>query len=749
MFPAPTPSDPVGAPAMPDDGDISLGEILDLMLDNLRLLIGVTVSVFALGLGYAFTATPTYEANLLVQVEDQAGSPKGILGEVGSLFDVKTPASAEMEIIRSRMVLGKVVDTLGLNIVASPNYLPVLGAWLARRSTDLSEPGFLGFPGYVTGRESIRVRSFEAPDSADGDQFVVVADGQGGYELRSEELARPVKGKVGELLEVPMAGGVASLIISQLEGRKGAEFRLVRQSRISTIQGLQGALQISEKGRQSGIISVSLQGGSRARVSAILNEIGRQYVRQNIERKSEEAEKTLVFLDRQLPAFKRQLEESEGAFNEYRNRVGSIDLDEEGKLTLQQAVVAETRLLEAQQKKRELDARYSSEHPQVRVLNEQIETYRQQISDINGRIKKLPKVQQEAVRLTRDVKVNTELYQALLNNSLQLRLVKEGKVGNVRLLDEAAGPEYPVAPVRWRIGLVSLVVGLILGVIAVFLKRSLFGRITETAEIEQALGVSVFASIPFSDAQYRLATEVKGKRGGLHLLAIKEPGDPAIESLRSLRTALQFGILGAENNVVLMTGATPGVGKTFISVNFAALMGGGGKRVLLIDADLRRGHTHRYFGLQRGTGLAEVILSPGLARTGVVRDTDADHVSLVTTGTLPPNPAELLMSDGFRNFVREQSALYDMVIIDAPPVLVAADTAAIAAVAGAVFFVVRADQSILGDVIESAKRLRQAGRRVDGVLFNGVDLSRRRYGYGYGYKYSRYRYHHYKYDSDR
>ena len=146
-----------------------------------------------------------------------------------------------------------------------------------------------------------------------------------------------------------------------------------------------------------------------------------------------------------------------------------------------------------------------------------------------------------------------------------------------------------------------------------------------------------------------------------------------MESLRSLRTALQFAMLEATNNRVLITGATPGVGKSFVSANFAALMASAGKRVLLIDADLRKGYLNQYFGIPRSEGLSELIagsMTPAQAiRTRGAAQPRRDHHRRVA-----PNPAELMESGALANLLEPLSAHYDLVIIDTPPVLAAADT---------------------------------------------------------------------------
>ena len=275
------------------------------------------------------------------------------------------------------------------------------------------------------------------------------------------------------------------------------------------------------------------------------------------------------------------------------------------------------------------------------------------------------------------------------------------------------------------------------------MRNSLRPGIKDPADIESATGLHVFATVPHSIAQVGLAKLIKSQASGTHLLAITHPEDPGVESLRSLRTALQFAMLDARNNVVLFTGPTPDIGKSFTSANFAAVLGAGGKRVLLIDADMRKGHLHQFFGMKRGHGLSELITDTR-SLDDVLRRAVAPNLDLITTGTMPPNPGELLMSPAALQLLQTLSAQYDLVLIDTPPVLAVSDTQVLAPHAGTVFLVARADVTALGELQESAKRLGQIGVPVKGVVFNGLDTSRQRYG-GYGYKYSRYRYTDYQY----
>lgn len=740
--PSPNPSPSSFGPT--EEEDFDLGRYVEVLLANKWLIAAITLVVFAVGFVYAFLERPVYETNMVIQVEEPDASGKGVLSEAGGLIDLKTPASAEIEILRSRLIATQAAEATRLYIVAGPRYIPYIGGWLARRSTGLSDPGFLWLDGYVSGQEAIAVDQFDVPVELEGALFTITAKGDNNFTLSGPGLTEPVAGTVGAPLKTESTRGPIELVVTKLAGKSGANFNLQRLAKLPTILGLQSSLSLTERGKASGIINVSREDTDPYRLTRILSAVGDQYVKQNIERKSAEAQKTLAFLDVQLPQFKKQLEASEEVYNRYRNQKGTVAFTEEANLVLGQAVDRQTKLLEAEQRRRELESRFTSAHPLIQTLDSQIAALKTDMGDIQAKIKGLPAIQQEAVRMERDVKVNTELYQSLLNNALQLRLVKEGKVGNVRVLDQPVLPLYPIKPKRNVIMAAALALGLFLGIVAAFVRNAFVERrIRDPYEVEANSGLPVFSSIPVSANQDAIAKRRLTGATGVRLLAIEHPDDPAVESLRSLRTAMQFAMLESPNNRVLITGPTPGVGKSFVSANFAALMAAAGRRTLLIDADLRRGHTHQYFGLQRHGGLSELIAGSLTVQQTVHRQV-VPGLDFLATGQLPPNPAELLVSDSFKSMLERLSEQYDLVVIDTPPVLVAADTSTVAAHTGTVLLVARSDLSTMGEIKESTRRLSMGGKVATGVLLNAMNIGRRGYT---AYKYGRYRHTNYNYES--
>ena len=718
-----------------EEEEISFGALLDALYLDRKVVALVAIPIMLLALAYILLAKPIYETNTTFQVEDSPGSTKSLLGDAGDLFDVKTAASSEMEILRSRMVVEKAVDNLHLYIDAKPKYFPLIGGWLARGSKQLSMPGIMGLGGFAWGSEAIEVTVFDVPRDMLERNFVLTADGNGGYELRQSSYDIDLKGRIGQdaVQETPL--GKVEILVSKLEANAGTQFRLKRHSRLGVIEKLQQNLNIAERGKQSGVIEVKLEGTDPQLTADTLNELGHEYIRQNVDRKAEEAEKTISFLEQNLPQIKRNLDEAETKYNQLRNTSGTINLDEEAKGLLQQAVDIEAKMMDAKSKREELLTRFSSRHPVIVDLDAQLRILESQKAAIQEQIKKLPSVEQDVISSMRDVKVGTEIYTSLLNTEQQLRLTKASKIGTARIIDEAVVPEKPVKPKRALIILVSLFLGLFLGVMAAFIRRAMRGTIDSPLMIEEATGLQVYANIQESKQQESLSSKIMATEEGQFILAESYPDDLSIESLRSFRVALQFAMLDAPNNRVMITGPTQGVGKSFISANMAAILGQSGKRVLLVDMDMHRGHLNQYFGLKRAGGLSEILAGEITLEQATHKDI-LRNLSFITNGTQVNNPSALYLNERLPQFLEQCSKQYDIVIADASPALLVSDVVVLGQNMGTTFMVVRDGTSTLAGLTMAIKRLGQARIAVNGVLFNG-QLKRitSHYGYGYDYKY--------------
>lgn len=372
--------------------------------------------------------------------------------------------------------------------------------------------------------------------------------------------------------------------------------------------------------------------------------------------------------------------------------------------------------------------RFEAQHPALDEVGRQLKVLSSQLAALEENIQFLPSLEQEVVRLHRDVKVNTELYTSLLATAQQLRLVTSSEVGNARMLDFAEPPIRPVRPRPALVVLLSALLGLFCGVVAAFCKKNLYGRVDAPEEIEQHLGLQVAGTIPYSENQDRMYGRMRREGKMFPILPFDAPSDRAIESLRRLRTFMQFSRRDAVGNIVMVTGPTAGVGKSFVTVNFAAVLASFGKRVLVIDADLRAGNLHRYFGVDRSPGLSNAIHHPALF-SDIVHAEVVRNVDFMATGLLPDKAGEMLAHNGLAVLLEECARRYDLVLIDTAPVLAVSDALEVAPHAGTILNVARAGISTVSEIENTVRQLNQAGHTVAGIVFN--DVKSRTPGYEY------------------
>jgi tyrosine-protein kinase Etk/Wzc len=697
-------------------------------------IIGVCVLI---GLTYAVLATPIFQANAMIQIE-----PKKIGIEGRTEINAKplsvSQATTEIELIKSRAVLGKVVEDLKLNIIQKPKYVPGIGSYMARHfkpdhNGEIASSIF-GLDSYAWGGEKIDIFQLEVPDALLGEKMTMVIDKPETFSLYDEDHNKLLSGPVGQSVE----GSGLKIQVAALSGRPGTEFTVIRQRTLTAALDYQDRLKIIEAGKDSGIVYLSIQDPDPVLAKRILNEVSRLYVRQNVERSSAEAAQRLEFLRSQLPAVRKQLEQSEIALNNFQTGAKSVDLSIETKSVLDQVVKLEGSLSDLKMKRVDVERLYTPEHPTYRGLMTQIGQVEAQKAALLKKIEALPATQQELLRLTRDMQVTSQTYTLLLDKSQEQDILRAGSIGNVRVIDNAdANVEEPVKPMRKIIVLVAALVGLLLAVATVFVRQA-FYRGVDNPDVIENLGMPVYASLPFSRQQERM--DKVGSRSGnkeARLLSVSAPTELAIESLRSLRTSLHFAMLEARNNVLMISSPTPGVGKSFVSSNLAVIIAQTGKRVLLIDADMRKGYLHKLFNLTPKHGLSDT-LAARLKSKEVINHTEVRNLDFISCGFAAPNPSELLMHDNFNKLITDLSPLYDLVIVDTPPILAVTDATLVGRQSGTCLLVTRFGLSTAKEIEACKRRLMHNGIVIKGAIFNGVlrkastaDYDCAAYGYDY------------------
>ncbi len=700
-----------------NDDEIDLSKLLGHLVDGKWWIIGFTALFAAMGVAFALLATPIYNADALIQVEQKEGGMSSLLGEGASdLFASESSASTEIELIRSRMVLGKTVDKYNLTTVAKPNYFPMVGKGLAR----------------LTGNQnSIAISRFEIPEGYDSQPFRLNVDADGQYSLFNSDDMRVLQGQVGK---AAMDDGF-HLFVADLKADKGDTFTLSKISRLRAIKAMQDGLSVSERGKQTGILSLSYQGEDKARIEKLLSDIAQNYFMQNVKRDAAEAEKSLAFLQGHLPGVKAELTTAENKLNKFRQENDSVDLSMEAKASLDTMLSVEKQLNELTFKESELAQKFTKEHPAYLSLLDKRKTLLGEKKRVEAQTQKLPKTQREVLRLRRDVEVNQAIYVQLLNKVQELNIMKASTVGNVRIIDDAQTYESPVKPKKPLIAVIATLLGGMIGVGVVLLKAA-FNRGIENPDDVEAIGLPVYASVPLSSMQQDIEKKRQKKEirtASESLLASVNPADLSIEALRGLRTSLHFAMMESANNVLMFSGPSPGIGKSFVSANMAGVLAKSGQRVLVIDSDMRKGFLHHQFSLKADQGLSDCLAGKS-EREAVIHHQVLENLDVLTRGQVPPNPSELLMHPRFKALLEWASEQYDIVIIDTPPILAVTDAAIVGAHAGTTLLVGRFGENPVKEIEVTKQRFEQAGVNVKGFVLNGVvRKASSTYGGNYGY----------------
>ncbi|KFB88711.1 tyrosine protein kinase [Serratia grimesii] len=706
-------------PAGQSNDEIDLARLVGILFDHRWLILGCTTLFCVLGILYSLFATPIYRADALIQVERSDGN--SLVNDLSQMLPDAQPASStEIELITSRMILGKTVSDLHLDTIATQKYFPVFGRGWARLKGE--EPGQIALS-----RLSI------SPDFADANIELTVVD-KDNYSI-SKDGDFLFKGRVGQLA----SSKNISLLVSGIASEPGSIFEIEKLSKLSAILNLLDNLTVEDKGKDTGVLAISYNGDNPIQIKKVVDSISRNYLEQNVERKSEEAARSLTFLKDQLPLVRESLNAAEDKLNSFRQKNDSVDLSLEAKSVLDTIVGVEAQLNELTFKEAEISKLYTKEHPAYRALMEKRETLQKEKDKLNKRVSKMPQTQQEILRLTRDVDAGKEIYMQLLNKQQELSITKASTVGNVRIIDSAEAAPKPVKPRKVLIVIISTLLGGVLSIIVVVLKNMLHRGIESPEELEQH-GINVYASIPLSEWQQKKDSSILNKshkkdHGNVSsLLAVGNPADLAIEAVRSLRTSLHFAMIEAKNNVLMICGASPNIGKTFVSLNLAAVVSQAGQRVLLIDADMRKGYAHSLLGCELGVGLSD-FLSGQTAVENVIKKTEIDSLDFISRGKVPPNPSELLMHSRLSELLKWASEHYDIVLVDTPPILAVTDAAIVGRNIGTTLLVARHGINSLKEIEVSIRRFEQNGTEIKGVILNAVEnKSGDAYGY-YAYEY--------------
>ncbi|MFX5044417.1 polysaccharide biosynthesis tyrosine autokinase [Acinetobacter baumannii] len=714
------------------EDSIDLKELFFSLIAQWKIIACCVVLSLICALLYLRITPDTYSVDAMVQVEDSKGAASaallGDLSKASGGLSQKSPADPEIEILRSRMVLGQVIQNLNLDINIKDNQSSLIGKLVSQDQSKLEYRHDAVI--YTNQNNNLIVKQLSVPEYyldkplklefKDVNQFTLT--------YKDEVVFNGLLNKKNIL---NTDKGLWQVQLNTQGNLKDHSYTLTKLALPTAVNQFNTIYGVAEKGKMTGVIGLSYLGQDPEHITQVLNSVLNVYHEQNIERKSLESKQTLAFLEKQLPELRKQLEDSEIKFNQFREKYKTVDVNAESELLLKQNIDLEKLKIELQQKQAELSAKYTNDHPLILQIDAQITEINKKIADLNNRLTQLPETQRLYLQLYRDVKVNTELYTSLLNSYQQLKIANAGEIGNVRIIDTAVEPVKPIKPKKLIVLILSIFVGGFIGVLIALLRKMMRSGVNDSTQIENELDLPVYATVPRSPIQETRMSILKKKKS-IPILAVKSSDDIAIESLRSIRTAIHFALTSAKNNIIMIAGPSPEVGKTFISTNLATIFAQGNKRVLLIDADMRRGYMHKYFDVEVKPGLSE-LLSGQADLTQVLHKTQVANLDVITRGKSPANPSEMLSSTQFKDLLEKFQTQYDHIIIDTPPVLAVTDGIIISQYTGVNLIVARYAKSHMKELELTVNRFEQAGVKVNGFILNDIQRSS---GGGYGYNYA-------------
>jgi tyrosine-protein kinase Etk/Wzc len=711
---------------------------------------------------YTYSMKPVYEASGMLHIKPEKGQG-GLLADI--TFNSPNSIDAELEIIKSRTNVENVVKRLHLD-------------WQVANKS-----------------EGLDFKLLDFSSSAKTPSYQVEITGAGTFTVKDEDNQLIGQGKDGELMQ----GKGVTLFLTDLRGKAGDSFHLQLLPLQNLAVKLKAGFKAIEVGNRTNIIRISYSSTDPVQARDIVNALVQVYLEQAVAIKAEEASRTVSFIEDQLKGLRGELESAEQNLETYKSSSKMFQLDSEAQevvenlseteksraeVALQKkqvefaldalkdavrrgvpyapstlredplvgSLVAKVSELEVQ--KQTLLNDYTEHHPIVKNVQTQIEevqkkifaAYESSLKNLirseesvdrqlaldEGKLRKLPKAERDLARLMRISTVNADIYTFLLKKHEEARIAKAATISNIQIVDPAITPGAPISPDKPKNLTFGFLVGCLLGIGLAFLQEYLDDTIKDAEEAKRAIGLPLLAVIPFIPSR---AENGDAKQHG-QLITHLEPKSQVAEAFRSLRTSLHFSAINRDKKIILITSTFPSEGKSVITANLANTMAQTGGRVLVVDCDLRRSSLHEKFGVSKVPGLTEV-LSGDFAFKDVLHSDVLAGVDLISAGTTPPNPAELLGSEVMHKFLVEHREEYSHIFIDAPPVLAVTDAPVLTSVSDIVIVVMEAGRV----PVKAAQHMREMLANVQapaaGFVMNDKSGRGQTYGY-YGTRYYRY-----------
>ena len=717
----------VTAPANEIDDSLHLRDLLRIIFKRKWWILSVASIMLVVSTLNTLMETPQYRASTTIQIEKQAQRIVDFRDASGAteLYDDGQFFQTQIELLRSKALAERVMEALRLDLDRKPS-----AAAIATGSETAAEP------------------------VAERDDWI------------------------GRILTTLRKRSEPSIKDTQLLDRE------------SVVRSLRESMQV-EPVPNSRLVRINVVGADPALAARVANAWADAYTKSNLERKVDASSYARTFLEQELAKSKIRLEESENSLVQYTRQKQILSVDEKSNPLTQNFTDFSAALAKAEQERIKTEANYDEVkrtlsssrdllenkalatfreskakleleyqqqlrtykpgHPSMQALQAQIELSEQRIQSeskaITGSVQTNAKaaldsaiaqetrlrarvetskrgildVQDQGIRyniLKREVDTNREMYSGLLKNLKEVGVTAMVGTNNVSVVDKADIPLFPFRPDVFRGAMTGILLGLMAGLALAFVVEYMDDSIKFPDEVERFTGLPLIGVIP----------KVNVNKSSPEDQATREPRSALAEAYRSVRTALQFSTARGAPRTIVVTSCTKNEGKTTSAMALAVALSQMGKRVLVVDGDMRNPTLHQMFDTDHSSGLSNV-LSSDADPISVTRKTDFPNLYLITAGPLPPNPAELLSGPGLVNLLNPGASHFDHIVIDAPPILGIADAIILCNQVDASLFVIESGKTRKAAIRNAIRRLRQSGTAPLGAILTKLGGDMTMYGY--------------------
>jgi capsular exopolysaccharide synthesis family protein len=762
--------------------EIDLKEVISTIANYKYSIILITLFFLIGSSVFAYYKANIYSSNSLLQIMEEKSSIDSSDFMLQALSGESANIDNEIAVIRSRFITLKALRILDL----STNYFSY-NALNKKRELYKDSPFLVN----VTMLEDVSyIKKFIISPISDG-EYQLVLEPVSQYSIKSildmfgivklheeDKIAYKQIHKFGEEVSTSWF----TFTINRIAKLDAKNYYFTFASADSLYNKYIKNLSVSQVSKKASILKMTYQDTVSLRAKEILDAIAFTYMNEGVKQKSKVAELTLGFIDSQLESINTRLQKSEVKLEKYKLKNDVIDLVGKAEMAASKVAGYEATLSEMQteinilenlqnymnknkdlsgltvgtinfadstlgslvvalqtmsNKKSDLLVDFTSIHPEVQKLSKNISTMKKSIktavssslnqlkqrkkdisriiNKFNKSIESLPSQEKQLARLARPFAVNQKIYEFLLQKKAETAILRSSTIASARILDAAREEGGPIKPKRKLIVLVGIILGLIVSLALAFLREFLTNTMKTSEEIEKLTTLPVYGKLPIrknTDTSHNLFDE----------------------AFRNIRTNLQFLPGNELNKVIAITSAISGEGKTTIAAKLASIMAKGNNKVIVIDLDLRKSSLHEEFDLNNDLGITDILTSQH-SLTEVVQHTSDSNLHVITTGKMPPNPSELILSLEFRELLDTLRERYDYIIIDTPPVELVTDAIILINYSDISFAVVRTNYTRKEFLLNINKLANEHATNRMGLIINGIEASKG-YGYGYGATYA-------------